>query len=74
MARSAGAQAQLVSKEGGMAPLLKKLPSGEIRKVTLECAATIGQVGIVEHEKRQPGQSRTQTPDAQDAAQSVASA
>jgi large subunit ribosomal protein L2 len=48
MARSAGAQAQLVSKEGGMA--LLKLPSGEIRKVTLECAATIGQVGNVEHE------------------------
>src|SRR5271169_5791672 len=48
MARSAGAQAQLVSKEGGMA--LLKLPSGEIRKVTIECAATIGQVGNVEHE------------------------
>src|ERR1700688_4079390 len=48
MARSAGAQAQLVSKEGGMA--LLKLPSGEIRKVMLECAATIGQVGNVEHE------------------------
>ena len=48
MARSAGAQAQLVSKEGGMA--LLKLPSGEIRKVVLECAATIGQVGNVEHE------------------------
>src|SRR5947199_5063883 len=48
MARSAGAQAQLVSKEAGMA--LLKLPSGEIRKVTLECAATIGQVGNVEHE------------------------
>src|SRR5271169_6836332 len=48
MARSAGSQAQLVSREGGMA--LLKLPSGEIRKVTLECAATIGQVGNVEHE------------------------
>ena len=48
MARSAGAQAQLVSKEAGMA--LLKLPSGEIRKVALECAATIGQVGNVEHE------------------------
>ena len=48
MARSAGAQAQLVSKEGGMG--LLKLPSGEIRKVMLECAATIGQVGNVEHE------------------------
>jgi large subunit ribosomal protein L2 len=48
MARSAGAQAQLVSKEGGLA--LLKLPSGEVRKVQLECMATIGQVGNVEHE------------------------
>jgi large subunit ribosomal protein L2 len=48
MARSAGAQAQLVSKEGEYA--LLKLPSGEIRKVLVECAATIGQVGNVEHE------------------------
>src|SRR5216683_5508530 len=48
MARSAGAQAQLVSKEGTYA--LLKLPSGEIRKVAVECAATIGQVGNVEHE------------------------
>jgi large subunit ribosomal protein L2 len=48
MARSAGAQAQLVSKEGGIA--LLKLPSGEIRKVVLECMATVGQVGNIEHE------------------------
>ena len=48
MARSAGTQAQLVSKEGGYA--LLKLPSGEIRRVPVECAATIGQVGNVEHE------------------------
>jgi large subunit ribosomal protein L2 len=48
MARSAGTQAQLVSKEGGLA--LLKLPSGEIRKVQIDCAATIGQVGNVEHE------------------------
>jgi large subunit ribosomal protein L2 len=48
MARSAGAQAQLVSKEGGYA--LLKLPSGEVRRVPVECAATIGQVGNVEHE------------------------
>ena len=48
MARSAGAQAQLVSKEGDYAQL--KLPSGEIRKVQVECTATIGQVGNVEHE------------------------
>jgi large subunit ribosomal protein L2 len=48
MARSAGTQAQLVSKEGDYA--LLKLPSGEIRKVLVDCAATIGQVGNVEHE------------------------
>ncbi len=48
MARSAGAQAQLVSKEGDYA--LLKLPSGEIRKVQVECTATVGQVGNVEHE------------------------
>jgi large subunit ribosomal protein L2 len=48
MARSAGAQAQLISKEGDIA--LLKLPSGEIRKVLIECMATIGQVGNVEHE------------------------
>jgi len=48
MARSAGTQAQLVSKEGDYA--LLKLPSGEVRKVLVECTATIGQVGNVEHE------------------------
>ena len=48
MARSAGAQAQLVSKEGDIA--LLKLPSGEIRQVQIECMATVGQVGNVEHE------------------------
>jgi large subunit ribosomal protein L2 len=48
MARSAGSQAQLVSKEGGMA--LLKLPSGEVRRVPVECAATVGQVGNVDHE------------------------
>ena len=48
MARSAGSFAQLVAKDAGMAQL--RLPSGEIRKVTLECMATIGQVGNIEHE------------------------
>jgi large subunit ribosomal protein L2 len=48
MARSAGTQAQLVSKEGGLA--LLKLPSGEVRRVAVECMATIGQVGNVDHE------------------------
>jgi large subunit ribosomal protein L2 len=48
MARSAGTQAQLVSKEGGLA--LLKLPSGEIRRVPDDCMATVGQVGNVDHE------------------------
>ena len=48
MARSAGAQAQLVSKEGDIA--LLKLPSGETRRVPVDCMATVGQVGNVEHE------------------------
>src|SRR3954464_11031641 len=48
MARSAGAQAQLVSKENNIA--LLKLPSGEVRRVELECMATVGQVGNLDHE------------------------
>jgi large subunit ribosomal protein L2 len=48
MARSAGTQAQLVSREGGLA--LLKLPSGEIRRVPEECMATVGQVGNMDHE------------------------
>jgi large subunit ribosomal protein L2 len=48
MARSAGASAQLVAKEGEYA--LLKLPSGETRKVLVECMATVGQVGNTDHE------------------------
>jgi large subunit ribosomal protein L2 len=48
MARSAGAQAQLVAKEGDYA--LLKLPSGETRKVLAECMATVGQVGNIDYE------------------------
>ncbi len=55
MARSAGAQAQLVSKEGGVA--LLKLPSGEVRKVQVECMATIGQVGNLDHENESHGKA-----------------
>jgi large subunit ribosomal protein L2 len=46
--RSAGGAAQLLSKEGDIA--LVKLPSGEIRKFRLDCMATIGQVGNLDHE------------------------
>ncbi|MGD0013846.1 MAG: 50S ribosomal protein L2 [Bryobacteraceae bacterium] len=48
MARSAGASAQLVSREGDFA--LLKLPSGEVRRVPVESMATIGQVGNLDHE------------------------
>jgi large subunit ribosomal protein L2 len=55
MARSAGAQCQLISKEGGIA--LLKLPSGEVRRVAIDCMATIGQVGNVEHENESHGKA-----------------
>src|SRR5713226_927447 len=55
MARSAGSQAQLVSREAGMA--LLKLPSGEIRKVPVDCMASIGQVGNVDHENVSHGKA-----------------
>jgi large subunit ribosomal protein L2 len=48
MVRSAGGYAQLMAKEGNYA--LLKLPSNEVRKVLLDCRATIGQVGNVQHE------------------------
>jgi large subunit ribosomal protein L2 len=48
MVRSAGASAQLVAKEGDYA--LLKLPSGETRRVLVECMATVGQVGNTDHE------------------------
>src|ERR1700693_1708467 len=48
MARSAGTQVQLISKEGDVA--LLKLPSGEVRRVPVDAMATVGQVGNVDHE------------------------
>ena len=48
LCRSAGAQAQLLAKEGDRATL--KLPSGEVRLIGLDCMATIGQVGNLDHE------------------------
>ncbi|MGE5800320.1 MAG: 50S ribosomal protein L2 [Syntrophaceae bacterium] len=48
MVRSAGTYAQLMAKEGSYAQV--RLPSGEVRKVHIECKATIGQVGNVTHE------------------------
>ena len=48
LARSAGSQAQLISRESDHA--LLRMPSGEVRKVRVDCMATVGQVGNVEHE------------------------
>ena len=48
LVRSAGVAAQLISKENGVAQV--RLPSGEVRIVRLDCKATIGQVGNIEHD------------------------
>lgn len=48
LAKSAGASVQLLAKEGKYATL--RLPSGEVRQVSRECRATLGQVGNLEHE------------------------
>lgn len=48
LCRSAGASAQLMAKEEDRA--LLKLPSGEVRKVHVDCMATLGQVGNLEYE------------------------
>ena len=48
LVRSAGVAAQLISKENGIAQI--RLPSGEVRIIRLDCKATIGQVGNIEHD------------------------
>ena len=48
LVRTAGSQAQLMAKENGMAQV--RLPSGEVRLVRLDCKATIGQIGNIEHD------------------------
>ena len=48
LVRSAGTSAQLMAKEGSYA--LLRMPSGEIRRVHINCRATIGEVGNLEHE------------------------
>ena len=48
LVRTAGAAAQLMAKEGSYATL--RLPSGEMRMIRVECRATIGQVGNLDHE------------------------
>ena len=48
ISRSAGSSVQLVAREGEYASV--KMPSGEIRKILVDCVATIGQVGNLDHE------------------------
>lgn len=55
IARGAGTLAQLMGKEGKYA--LIKMPSGEVRKILLECRATIGQVSNVDHENLTMGKA-----------------
>lgn len=57
MARSAGSVAQIIAKEGGFAHV--RLTSGEIRKIHLNCRATIGQVGNLDHENVNLGKAGT---------------
>src|SRR5437773_1920082 len=55
LVRSAGAAAQLMAKEGSYAQV--RLPSGEVREIHIECYATIGQVGNLEHENVSVGKA-----------------
>ena len=55
MARSAGAGAQLMAKEGDMATL--RLPSGEMRQVRADCRATVGTIGNAEHQNVKVGKA-----------------
>lgn len=55
LVRSAGLSAQLMSREGGFVHV--KLPSGEIRRIRVECMATVGQVGNVDHSSVRSGKA-----------------
>ncbi len=55
MCRSAGTFARLMNKEGDYATL--QLPSGEVRKVHIDCRATIGQTGNIDHQNRRLGKA-----------------
>jgi len=58
LARSAGAGVQLVAREGAFATI--RLRSGEMRKVPIDCRATIGEVGNSEHNLRSLGKAGAQ--------------
>ena len=53
--RSAGASAQLLAKEGDTAQI--RLPSGEVRRLSIRCMATVGQVGNLDHENQSIGKA-----------------
>jgi len=55
LVRTAGGSAQLMSRDGDYANV--KLPSGEIRMISVKCSATIGQIGNVEHENISSGKA-----------------
>ena len=55
LVRAAGSQAQLLSKENGYAAI--RLPSGEMRYIRLDCRATIGQVGNIDHQNVKIGKA-----------------
>src|SRR5215471_5396629 len=55
LVRSAGGAAQVMAKEGSYAQI--RLPSGEVRMVHLDCRATVGQVGNIEHESISVGKA-----------------
>lgn len=55
LARSAGSTARLIAREGDWATLL--MPSGEMRQVRVECRATIGQVGNIDHQNVRTGKA-----------------
>ena len=53
--RSAGTAAQLLAKEGEYAQV--RLPSGEVRRISIRCMATVGQVGNLDHENQNLGKA-----------------
>jgi len=55
IARSAGTSSQIMAKEKGFAFI--RMPSSEVRKIPLDCRATIGQIGNVEHESQSLGKA-----------------
>ena len=55
LVRSAGVFAQLIAKENGVAQV--RLPSGEVRIIRLDCKASIGQVGNIEHDTVKVGKA-----------------